>query len=99
MERTTQEKVLDSAATCFARQGYAKTSIDDVAARAGVGKGTVYLYCKSKQDLFYQSVHRELRQWVADLSNIIDHRRPADELMLEMGASDAAFLERRPLVR
>ncbi len=95
----TQEKVLGSAAACFGRGGYAKTSIDTIAERAGVAKGTVYLYCKSKQDLFYQSVHRELRQWVADLSKQIDPRRRADELMMEMGASDAAFMQKRPLVQ
>src|SRR5690348_13347462 len=98
MEATTQERVLDAAAHCFGRRGYAGTSIDAVAERAGVGKGTVYLYCKSKQDLFYQSIHRELRQWVADLSKMIDPRRPADELMIQMAAADAEFLERRPLV-
>jgi AcrR family transcriptional regulator len=95
----TQEKVLGAAATCFGQSGYAKTSIDVIAERAGVAKGTVYLYCENKRDLFYQSVHRELRQWVAELSKHIDPRRPADQLMLEMGASDAAFMERRPLVR
>ena len=72
MEPTTRERILESAARVFGRHGYAKTSIDSVAAQAGVGKGTVYLYCKSKQDLFYQSVHRELRRWVADLSQGID---------------------------
>jgi TetR/AcrR family fatty acid metabolism transcriptional regulator len=95
----TQEKVLRSATACFGHAGYAKTSIDTIAERAGVAKGTVYLYCKSKQDLFYQAVHRELRAWVAELSKHIDPRRPADELMMEMGASDAAFVERRALVR
>lgn len=99
MDTSTRERILDSAAECFARRGYKKTSIDSVAERAGVGKGTVYLYCQSKEDLFYQSVHRELRQWIADLSKRIDRRRPADELMVEMAASDLEFIERRPLVR
>jgi AcrR family transcriptional regulator len=96
---TTEEKVLASAVKCFTRRGFAKTSIDSIAAGAGVAKGTVYLHCESKQDLFYRSVHRELRRWVAELSTRIEPRRPADALMMEIGASDAAFLERRPLVR
>jgi AcrR family transcriptional regulator len=95
----TQERILNSAAACFGRWGYKKTSIDAVAEQAGVAKGTVYLYCNSKQDLLYQAVHRELRQWIADLSKKIDPRRPANELMLEMAASDAEFIEKRPLVR
>lgn len=99
MESSTKQRVLASAAECFSERGYAKTSIDSIAERAQVGKGTVYLYCESKQDLLYQSVHQELRTWVAELSSRIDPRRPADELMMEMGAVDAAYLEKRPLVR
>jgi AcrR family transcriptional regulator len=98
-EAATQERILRSATECFTRRGYKKTSIDSVAARARVAKGTVYLYCESKQDLFYQVVHRELRQWLADLSKQIDPRRPASELMLEMAAADHEFTEKRPLVR
>ncbi len=99
MEANTRRRVLTAAAACFGKRGYSKTSIDSIAARAEVAKGTVYLYCTSKQDLMYQSVHQELRQWVADLSRMIDPRLPADELMLDIGAADAAFLEERPLVR
>lgn len=42
----------------FVEKGYAATRLDDVAARAGVSKGTVYLYFKSKEDLF-KAVIRE----------------------------------------
>src|SRR5260221_8085098 len=99
MEPVTQERILRSAAECFGRWGYKKTSVDAVAERAGVAKGTVYLYCDSKEVVFYQSGHRELRQWIADLWKRIDRRRPANELMVEMAASDLEFIERRPLVR
>ncbi len=99
MDSGTQERILRSAAECFTRWGFKKTSVDAVAELAGVAKGTVYLYCDSKEDLFYQSVHRELRQWIADLSKKIDPRRPASELLIEIAASDLAFIESRPLVR
>jgi len=99
MEAVTQERILRSAAECFTRFGFKKTSIDAVAERAGVAKGTIYLYCDSKEDLFYQSVHRELRTWIAELSKKIDPRRPANELLFELAASDLEFVESRPLVR
>jgi AcrR family transcriptional regulator len=99
MDQETHRRIIDSAAECFSRWGYKRTSIDSIAERAGVAKGTVYLYCESKEDLFYQSVHRELRQWIADLSRKIDPRRRADELMLEIAESDRDFVERRPLDR
>jgi AcrR family transcriptional regulator len=42
----------------FVERGYAATRLDDIAARAGVGKGTLYLYYASKEDLF-KAVIRE----------------------------------------
>src|SRR5262249_2494295 len=63
-----RRRILDAASEAFARHGFKKTSIDDVAKAASVGKGTVYLVCDSKEDLFYQVVHREIRAWVADIS-------------------------------
>lgn len=40
----------------FVEKGYAATRLDDVAARAGVGKGTVYLYFESKEALFKAAI-------------------------------------------
>jgi TetR/AcrR family fatty acid metabolism transcriptional regulator len=94
----TQDAVLDSAARCFARYGFRKTSIDTIAAEAHVAKGTVYLYCANKQELFYQAVHRELAAWIDELSDLIDPDVPADQILAEMGRRDAAFVEERPLV-
>jgi AcrR family transcriptional regulator len=45
--------ILRAAAQVFAEQGYQAATIDGIAERAGIGKGTVYEYFKSKQDLFF----------------------------------------------
>jgi TetR/AcrR family transcriptional regulator, fatty acid metabolism regulator protein len=95
---TTQDSVLDAAGRCFSRFGYKKTSMDDVASEARVAKGTVYLYCDSKQDLFYRAVEREMRAWKEGLASLIDPDVPANEILSEMGRRDAAFIEERPLV-
>lgn len=95
---TTRDAILDSASQCFTRYGYKKTSMDDVATQARVAKGTVYLYCENKQDLFYRAVERELRTWTEDLASLIDVARPANEILADMAQQDAAFVEQRPLV-
>lgn len=95
---TTEDAILDSASRCFTRYGFKKTSMDNVATEARVAKGTVYLYCQNKQDLFYRTVERELRAWTEDLSSLIDPDVPAGEILTEMGRRDAAFVEQRPLV-
>jgi len=94
----TEDAVLDSASRCFTRFGFKKTSMDVVAAEARVAKGTVYLYCESKQDLYVRTIERDLRAWIEELSSLIDPDRPADEILAEMGRRDAAFVEQRPLV-
>lgn len=44
--------MLDAAQSCFLDNGYANTSVDEVAARAGVSKATIYAHFNSKDDLF-----------------------------------------------
>lgn len=44
--------ILEAARRVFVRQGYAATRMSDVAAQAGVGKGTLYEYFRGKEDLF-----------------------------------------------
>jgi len=49
-----REHILRSAIRCFGRRGYHTTTIDDIAAEAGVSKGTPYVYFESKEALFAQ---------------------------------------------
>lgn len=46
-------KIVEAATYVFARKGYEATAMDDVAAAAGVSKGSLYDYFKNKEDLFY----------------------------------------------
>ena len=47
-----REQILAAAAVCFARTGYHTTTMADVAAQAGLSKGTPYLYFDSKEHLY-----------------------------------------------
>jgi len=46
------DEILDAALQVFGEQGFARTRLEDVARRAGVSKGTLYLYFDSKEELF-----------------------------------------------
>lgn len=94
-----RECVLIEAAKIFARFGFKKTSIDDIAKEAGVGKGTVYLAAESKEELFYQVLYREVRHWQASCAKVIDPRVPADELLLRLYAEAQRHLASNHLVR
>jgi AcrR family transcriptional regulator len=59
-EAARQQKlaaILDAALDVFAEHGYANTRLDEVAKRAGVAKGTIYLYAPSKEALFEALIH------------------------------------------
>jgi AcrR family transcriptional regulator len=64
-------EILDAALAVFAQKGFAATRLDDVAAKAGITKGTIYLYFDSKQALFEalarQSVGAQIEQIEAQL--------------------------------
>ncbi len=99
MEVAKKELILDVAAKTFAERGLKKASIDLIAQRAGVAKGTIYLACESKEDLFYQALHRELHAWIGAVAGTIDLRQPADELLPRAYDAANGYLASHPLVR
>lgn len=58
---TRPDEVLDAALAVFAEKGFAATKVDDIARRAGISKGTVYLYFPSKDALIEAIVRRAVR--------------------------------------
>ncbi|HEX3969770.1 MAG TPA: TetR/AcrR family transcriptional regulator [Stellaceae bacterium] len=79
-ERTPE--ILAAALECFAKGGFAGTRMDDVAAAAGVTKGTLYLYFPNKQALF-EAVVRGAMLPVLDMAqeHIAQSRASASELL------------------
>jgi len=77
-------ELLEAALHLFGEFGYAQTRLDDVAARAGISKGTVYLYFASKQDLFEAVVHERASPWINALATRpIDDEQPTDVVVRE----------------
>ena len=99
VEAAKRESILFEASKVFGRLGFQKASVDDIARRAGVAKGTIYLAAPSKKDLFYEVLLREVRTWNATLQKRIDPRRPADQLLTELALSSLSTMDDRPLVR
>src|SRR6202162_124328 len=51
-----KEEILEAASRVFAEREFHEVLIDDVAARAGVGKGTVYRYFRTKEELYFETI-------------------------------------------
>ncbi len=58
------EEILRAALDEFARAGYARARLGDIARRAGVSKATLYLYFDSKQALFEALARTASREWL-----------------------------------
>ena len=72
----TRLALLSAARELFGQQGYAATSIEEVAGRAGVTKGAVYHHFGGKAELFqdvYEQVMREVSDQVVSRFNEPDH--------------------------
>src|SRR5215207_4287969 len=70
-----REKIIESAVECFARTGFDRTKMDDIANLSDVSKGTLYLYFKSKEDLFYGICQNSLTKvnLVSDAERFYDY--------------------------
>lgn len=52
--------IIEAALEAFTSQGFTATKLDEVAERAGIGKGTIYLYFNSKENLFEEVVRHNM---------------------------------------
>lgn len=61
-----RDRILDAATKVFAKRGFFAAQVADVAKRAGVAAGTVYLYFKNKDDLLLSLFERTMRDAISD---------------------------------
>jgi len=88
------EQILQAAAELFAQHGYAGTDTQVLAEKLGVGKGTIYRYFPSKEDLFLAAADRVMRQLRAQVDQSIkDVADPLDQLAVAIHAYLAFFAE------
>jgi AcrR family transcriptional regulator len=59
----TRQRILDAAGECFAAAGFAKTTVEEVAVRAGVSKALVYHHFRSKEEILDAVLERTVAEW------------------------------------
>jgi AcrR family transcriptional regulator len=60
------QQILDAALSVFAEHGIDAAKLEEIAARAGVSKGTIYLYFQSKEELFREVVRQKVGPAIAN---------------------------------
>ena len=92
-ERQRQERerlILRAASDLFVERGYHDTSMDDIAARVGIAKGTVYLHFASKEDLTLALLEQGVREFTQSLDAILSaDGTPRDKLEAVFGVYSA----------
>lgn len=84
----TQERILVAATALFMERGYERTTVSDVAERAGVSRATVFWHFSDKGGLFREAFHRLLAPFRESLERDLSDLAPAERLtaQLDMGA-------------
>lgn len=97
------EEILRAAAEVFTEKGFASARIEDVAQRAGIAKGTVYLHFASKEALFKALVETVVAPSVGHMEELMrDDEIPSAELLrrvLGVVRGEILGTERRRVVR
>lgn len=87
-----RDAILQVALKDFADTAYDELTMDRIAADAGLAKGTLYLYFRSKEEVFLALCERELIQWFDTLDNALQTQRTAMSInsLVELFAASLA---------
>ncbi len=95
-KQARQDAILEAAREVFFSKGLDQATIDDVAEQAELSKGTIYLYFKSKEDLYISVFIQGIELLTQQLAALCEDTRRADELLLEIRDIYYAFYHKYP---
>jgi AcrR family transcriptional regulator len=76
------QEITEAALHAFAEKGYAATRVEEVAKRAGVSKGLLYLYFKTKEELFKAVIRSFVVPKIDELTAVVDSNEMTSEAFL-----------------
>jgi AcrR family transcriptional regulator len=91
-------EIVDAALSVFAERGFAAAKLDDIAARAGVSKGALYLYFATKEDIFRAVVAQAISPNLQVMRAMVGaHPGPFADLIRAVAGHMGTVLERTQL--
>jgi AcrR family transcriptional regulator len=82
--KTTRDAILDATDRLLAKHGFKKMTIDDLAAEVGIGKGSVYLHFKSKEEIALSHIDRIIERLNLRLNEIAESRGSVEARLRKM---------------
>lgn len=89
----TREALLQAAIAMFSERGYQGATMEEIARRAGVAKGTPYLHFTDKAELFYAVFERWVKEAVAASATALAQATSARERLAALGTSAIDYME------
>jgi AcrR family transcriptional regulator len=97
----TRQRIRDAAAQCFAASGFSRTTVEQIAAGAGVSKALVYHHFRTKEAIFEELLERTLTEW-SRVGRIDEHLTAGGtvvDALAGMVRGSLAYARSNPLVR
>ncbi|MCP5103363.1 MAG: TetR/AcrR family transcriptional regulator [bacterium] len=83
-KKEKKDQIMAAALQVFAKKGFAKTTINDIANAAGIGKGTVYEYFSNKEEIINNSFMFFVRHMELGFQEILIQEIPAKEKLIRI---------------
>jgi AcrR family transcriptional regulator len=95
-QEQTREELVAAAARVFARRGFHKATVEEIAAEAGFSTGAVYSNFDGKEELFLAIADRQVRSRVAEIEAVANAAEGKGDAGAEAADQFRAFLEADP---
>src|ERR1700736_3590178 len=90
------DKMLDAAARLFGTQRFHEVRMEDIAAEAAVGKGTLYRYFADKEELYWALLTHSSAQMLRRLEEVLEPAQGARQRLEAMVEGIIAFFDGHP---
>lgn len=98
-KKDKQQDIFDAALKLFARYGFKKTTVEDVAAEVGMTKSNLYFYVANKRELYEHTVSNALRKWRDSVAAAVSQKDDVVEKFTVMALKSFEYLSNHPELR
>lgn len=91
-KKTTPEKIFETALEVFAKYGFRRTRVEDIAKDLDIATGTLYRYVKDKKDLYEKTVRFGIRRWQSKVFEALADVEDVTEQFIVMGKKGYGYL-------
>ena len=96
----TMNRIFDSAESLFSEKDFHDVKMEEIAKKAGVGKGTIYTYFKSKEDLLFQCLTHNVEEHQKGFSIVVNSGKDFKSILPDVfNYMYSFFKEKSPLIQ